>query len=308
MRLARAALWLVAVGAAAAASPAVSRNALMRSTHYRGAVGSLPRAFGPGIFRKKTGLSRLNMRQIARATIEEEEDVDQLYARALAADVLKEQGVDLEQLMSPMKAIRLYKEVQEKTKELETTETNEVRVLLETEIEEAQAKLSIEKRSVMREGLKRVFLIQSILSIIISGMLATNHFPNYDVPIAGQALGFWSIWLFTIPSLRARKPFEIEKQALNVAFVLTPLVNVLIPFLKKDPGLIWLGNVVTTALCYMWAYGTIDEDEAKKSGMKIEGIARWLDWGTGRERGAPKEVREEIERRRKEGQLEGEAE
>eukprot|EP00954_Amorphochlora_amoebiformis_P030478 1394735-Amorphochlora_amoeboformis.AAC.2 len=120
MRLARAALWLVAVGAAAAASPAVSRNALMRSTHYRGAVGSLPRAFGPGIFRKKTGLSRwerrsrqdygrrfslafsgfgwniallsgggtsfggltpmnlvggcfrLNMRQIARATIEEE--------------------------------------------------------------------------------------------------------------------------------------------------------------------------------------------------------------------------------------------
>jgi len=238
-----------------------------------------------------------------RASIEEEEeeDQDQLYARSLAADVMKEQGVELDQLMNPMKAIRLYKEVEEKKTLLEAVSDENSRSMIQEELVEATAKLSIEKRSVMRQELKRVFLIQSLLSIVISGMLATNHFPGYpDLPIAGQALGFWTPWLFTIPSLRARKPKEIEKQALNIAFVLTPILNIGIPFVDKDPGLIWAANVIALGLCYAYAFTAIDEESAKESGVQIEGMARWLDWGTGRERGAPKEVREEIERMERE--------
>jgi hypothetical protein len=41
------------------------------------------------------------------------------------------------------------------------------------------------------------------------------------------------VWLFTIPSLRARKPVAAEKNALNVAFVVCPLANIVIPFVNK---------------------------------------------------------------------------
>jgi len=216
---------------------------------------------------------------------------------------MNEQGVDLEQLMSPMKAIRLYKEVAELTAKLEKVEDDASRQILEDEIQETKAKLAIEKRSVMQAELKTVFLIQSLLSIIISGMLATNHFPGFpDLPLSAQALGFWTIWLFTIPSLRARKPFPVEKEALNIAFVLTPLLNIGIPFFDRDPGLIWLANVLAMAGSYAYAFLAVDEDSAKSSGLKIQGIAKWLDWGSGQERGAPKEIREEIERMRREDQ------
>mmetsp|Transcript_23213 Transcript_23213/g.46606 ORF Transcript_23213/g.46606 Transcript_23213/m.46606 type:complete len:317 (-) Transcript_23213:148-1098(-) len=253
-----------------------------------------------GVLERRPQPLASRLRSVAiRATAEdaeEEVDQDQLYARSLAEDVMNEQGVPLDQLMNPMKAIRLYKELSEKTQELETS-TGEARETLQMEIQETTAKLNIEKRSVMREELKTVFLVQSLLSIVVSGLLATNHFPGYpDLPIAAQALGFWTIWLFTIPSLRARKPYEVEKQALNVAFLATPLLNLAIPSFAKDPGLIWAANVAAIVLSYAWAFTFVDESEAAEAGLKIGGMARWLDWGTGRERGAPKEVREELER------------
>jgi len=40
-------------------------------------------------------------------------------------------------------------------------------------------------------------------------------------------------WLFIVPSLRARKPLAQEKEALNWAFLATPLVSILMPFATK---------------------------------------------------------------------------
>ena len=69
-----------------------------------------------------------------------------------------------------------------------------------------------------------------------------------DVPIAARAFGFWTMWLFTIPSLRAVKPLGYpqwgvsaaqEKKALNLAFVLTPLTTIALPFATKDPAVIY---------------------------------------------------------------------
>lgn len=48
-----------------------------------------------------------------------------------------------------------------------------------------------------------------------------------------RVLGFWFVWLFTVPSLRARKPGEAEKVALNIAFLATPVVSFAMPFITK---------------------------------------------------------------------------
>jgi hypothetical protein len=39
--------------------------------------------------------------------------------------------------------------------------------------------------------------------------------------------------MFTIPSLRARKPGAVEKKALDIAFLLTPVVSIGMPFVTQ---------------------------------------------------------------------------
>lgn len=56
-------------------------------------------------------------------------------------------------------------------------------------------------------------------------------FPHVDISI--QVLGFWFVWLFTVPSLRARKPGASEKVALDIAFLATPVVSFAMPFITK---------------------------------------------------------------------------
>lgn len=60
---------------------------------------------------------------------------------------------------------------------------------------------------------------------------AVPFFPDVDLSV--RVLGFWFVWLFTVPSLRARKPGEAEKAALNVAFLATPLISFAMPFITK---------------------------------------------------------------------------
>lgn len=60
---------------------------------------------------------------------------------------------------------------------------------------------------------------------------AVPFFENVDISV--RVLGFWFIWLFTVPSLRARKPGAEEKVALNIAFLATPVVSFAMPFITK---------------------------------------------------------------------------
>ena len=60
---------------------------------------------------------------------------------------------------------------------------------------------------------------------------AVPFFPDVDLSV--RVLGFWFVWLFTVPSLRARKPGEAEKVALNIAFLATPVVSFVMPFVTK---------------------------------------------------------------------------
>lgn len=65
----------------------------------------------------------------------------------------------------------------------------------------------------------------------------------------------WSIWMFTIPSLRARDCPQNEKDALNILFLLIPLVNITLPFVWKSFGFIFTADVVIMAAIYFWKLG-----------------------------------------------------
>lgn len=54
----------------------------------------------------------------------------------------------------------------------------------------------------------------------------------------------WSIWMFTIPSLRARECTQPEKDALNLLFLLVPVINVTLPFVWKNFGFIYTADVL----------------------------------------------------------------
>lgn len=51
--------------------------------------------------------------------------------------------------------------------------------------------------------------------------------------------------MFTIPSLRAKECTPKEKDALNILFVATPLLNVILPFVWKSFPFIFCADVVT---------------------------------------------------------------
>jgi hypothetical protein len=41
-----------------------------------------------------------------------------------------------------------------------------------------------------------------VIAAAVSLVLVYDAVPGYNAPLAAQALGFWSWWLFIIPSLR----------------------------------------------------------------------------------------------------------
>ena len=61
----------------------------------------------------------------------------------------------------------------------------------------------------------------------------------------------WSLWIFTVPSLRARDCPKKEKDALNVLFLALPLVNVTLPLLYKSFAAVFSADVVVMAALYL---------------------------------------------------------
>lgn len=62
----------------------------------------------------------------------------------------------------------------------------------------------------------------------------------------------WSIWMFTIPSLRARDCPTKEEEALNYLFLIIPLLNVAIPFFWKSFPLVWSADTLAFFAMYAW--------------------------------------------------------
>ncbi len=58
--------------------------------------------------------------------------------------------------------------------------------------------------------------------------------------------------MFTVPSLRAKECMPKEKDALNLLFVVLPLINVTLPFLWKSFPFIFTANAITVFGVYYW--------------------------------------------------------
>lgn len=228
---------------------------------------------------------------------EEREFVEEELVRRVEAEVVALNGVGLDLLMNPSTVLNFERDLIALRAELEMTSNPSDRAALEKKIEKKSARLFSEKRMVMRGWLKNLFLGQSILVGVVSLGMSYNAIPGQDLPLSLQVLGFWLWWLFTIPSLRARKPSTAEKEALDLAFLITPVVSILGAFVTKNPGSLWWLNAFAVAACYAYCFSRGDEPssaEEKESTLppQIQGVLRAisfaLDYGSGRERGARK--------------------
>ncbi|KAJ1381693.1 hypothetical protein B484DRAFT_342068, partial [Ochromonadaceae sp. CCMP2298] len=90
-----------------------------------------------------------------------------------------------------------------------------------------------------------------------------------------------------LPPPRARKPQAAEKEALNIAFIASPLASIIAPSFTKDAALIWWLNALVTAACYGYGYATIKEGSSEKSSLPdwLNKGLKALDYGSGKERG-----------------------
>ena len=65
----------------------------------------------------------------------------------------------------------------------------------------------------------------------------------------------WSIWMLTVPALRARECTNAEKDALNLLFLLIPIMNVGLPFVWKSFPFIFSADCVAMVAVYAWKVG-----------------------------------------------------
>ena len=183
----------------------------------------------------------------------EEGNIDPEIVERMDAEVFSLTGVGLEDLLNPSKVVNLERERLLLESQLETCQDIAEKAELKEKLTKVEQKLYSEKRVVFAGWLKNVFIGQALLSIAVGGVAAFDAFPTVTIDISLRALGFWSYWLFTIPSLRARRPKGWEKKALNIAFLGSPLLTFAAPFATKDTGLIWTANLIFLVGCY--AYG-----------------------------------------------------
>ncbi|PQM34960.1 uncharacterized protein Pyn_31722 [Prunus yedoensis var. nudiflora] len=103
--------------------------------------------------------------------------------------------------------------------------------------------------------LYNVFEVQAYASMLLGGVLSFNLIFPSNEPDIWRLMGMWSIWMFTIPSLRARDCSKNEKEALNYLFLLVPLLNVTIPFFWKSFAVVWSADTVAFFAMYAWKLG-----------------------------------------------------
>ncbi|KAF3577956.1 hypothetical protein DY000_02028233 [Brassica cretica] len=97
--------------------------------------------------------------------------------------------------------------------------------------------------------------------MLVGGVLSFNLLFPSTQPDLWRLMGMWSIWMFTIPSLRARDCPAKEKEALNYLFLLIPLLNVAIPFFWKSFPLVWSADTLAFFAMYAWKLGWLERTE-----------------------------------------------
>ena len=246
---------------------------------------------------------------------------DDPFVQAIDQGIQQDFGVSLDELLNPAKVVNLERDLYVLRSQLAqvtgatidedamflTTEQcdagggGDEADSLRTKIAKKQDSLLTERRSVFRGWLKNVFLVQAVGSFGLSYVMATHPeslfggfdwFYSYNMDISIKVLGYWWWWLFVVPSLRSRRPKGLEKKALDIAFLGTPLISLVAPALTRDTGIIWALNLAVVAGSYGFALATNDADADDNDDSKqpewLKFVYKSLDFGSGRERGARK--------------------
>lgn len=115
--------------------------------------------------------------------------------------------------------------------------------------------------AVLGSTLYTVFEVQGYISMALGGLLSFNLvFPSSE-PDLWRLMGMWSVWMFTIPSLRARDCSSKEKDALNYLFLGIPLINVLLPLFWKSFAAVWTADVLAFFCIYAWKLDWLSLDQ-----------------------------------------------
>lgn len=75
----------------------------------------------------------------------------------------------------------------------------------------------------------------------------------------------WSIWMFTIPSLRARDCTPPEKDWLNYSFLVVPLVNIALPFVWKNFAFVFSADCAVLLVLYLWKVVLYEQQKASEA-------------------------------------------
>jgi len=261
---------------------------------------------------------------------QEQEEVmraeDPLVQRVAAEVAEATGGASLDVLLNPAKLLNVERELVELRAKRDALSTRESPrrsrtpkktvgdEALEAQIAAKEAVAYVEKRAVMKDWLKWIFRGQAYATVVVSLAAVYDAFPGLSLDLSVRVLGFWSWWLFTVPSLRSIKPLPPkDKKALDAAFLATLVVSLAAPFATKDPPTIWWVDAATVGLCY--AYGYLapettkgDDDDAfdakAAGGAGAFGQSLWraarfaakaLDFGSGAERGARQQQKTQFE-------------
>jgi len=232
---------------------------------------------------------------------------DDPFVREINEGIMRDYGVGLDELLNPAKVVNLERDLfnlridlKEMQDSDDTTLTEPLQALMK-KINKKEDQLDIERRSVFRGWLKNIFLGQAVLSFFLSYVMATspetlfgsfNWFYSYNMDISIKVLGYWWWWLFVVPSLRSRRPTGFEKSALDIAFLATPAISLLLPTITLDTGIIWCANLAVVTGSYGYAFVTQDSDGGDDSDANkpewLKFVYRSLDFGGGKERGIRK--------------------
>ena len=140
---------------------------------------------------------------------------DPLVQRVAAEVAEVTGGASLDALLNPAKLLNVERELVELRAKLEASPGDQD---LEKVIEKKEGIAYVEKRAVMRDWLKTLFRGQAYATVGLSLLFVYDAIPGYHLDLSIQVLGFWSWWLFIVPSLRSIKPLPPkEKRALDTA-------------------------------------------------------------------------------------------
>uniref|UniRef100_A0A383VPR9 Uncharacterized protein n=1 Tax=Tetradesmus obliquus TaxID=3088 RepID=A0A383VPR9_TETOB len=128
--------------------------------------------------------------------------------------------------------------------------------------------------------LYNVFEVQAWVALLAGGLLSFNVIFPTDEPSIARLMGMWSIWMFTIPSLRAKECAPREKDALNLLFLLVPLINVALPFVWKSFPFIFAADVAAVVSVYA-VKGVWSEVYGIPLGLAVEPAAAAAAAGSG---------------------------